>query len=213
MTELAAVGGRSRGPLAGSDYLARLPVPAGSAPGRCRTGPRSAPRSTRWPRPARSSASAPGTATGPAGTWPAPPTGCWCGTGSDSPRPFRSASTPCITGCSPPWSAGASRRRPPPPTACGRRPRLLAPVRRAGRRGTAGRYPVPGRAVRSLPGRPPGRGGRTTRAARHLADSCDQGSDEEPMTGHSTAAPTRAAQGRAPSRRRPRPGGPRTPSR
>ena len=109
-----------------------------SMPGRRRTGTRWPPRSTRWPRPTRSSASAPGTATGPAGTWPAPPTGCWSGTGSDSPRPFRPASTPCTTGCRPPWSGAAA--------AAGRRRRL-----RAGRaRGWLAPFGVPAAEARLI---------------------------------------------------------------
>ena len=113
MTELTAVGGRSRGPLAGSDYLARLRsrLEASQAgPDRTALG---AALDT-LAAAGRNSATGPGTATGPAGTWPARPTGCWYGTGSDSPPAFRPASTSCITACSQ-TSCDVGGRPPKPP--------------------------------------------------------------------------------------------------
>ena len=69
MAEVAAVGGRGRGRLAASAFLARITSRLGTHARRCRPGQPWPPRSAPWPRPTRSWASGPGTGTGPAGTW------------------------------------------------------------------------------------------------------------------------------------------------
>ena len=119
MAEVAAVGGRSRAPLAGSAYLTRLRSRLDAAPAGPDRAALSAALDT-WPPspPGQSWATVAGTVTGPAGTWRAQATDCWYGTGSGSHWAFQSASTPCITACNPPWSAAGSHPRPRRPNAC-----------------------------------------------------------------------------------------------